>query len=107
MEDIDTKALLTELADRLGLMLKENNATLRISCGSADIRANKSLVIQVFENLITNAVKYKSPDRAPVVEVGLESESDGYRHFYIRDNGIGIDLKDHGKIFHEFTARMT
>jgi len=45
---------------------------------------------QVFQNLIGNAIKYRSPDRQPVVHVGVERQA-GQWLFAVGDNGIGID----------------
>jgi PAS domain S-box-containing protein len=45
---------------------------------------------QLFQNLIGNAIKYRSPDRPPVVHITAERRN-GMWSFAITDNGIGID----------------
>ena len=45
-------------------------------------------------NLLTNALKYKSPDRPLVITISLESEGK-YKIVCFRDNGLGIDLDRH------------
>ncbi|HQP50356.1 MAG TPA: HAMP domain-containing sensor histidine kinase [Spirochaetota bacterium] len=102
MEIISMENLLAELSDRLDMVMRENNVCFIVGKNLPEIRANRGQVIQVFENLITNAVKYRNIDITPCVEVGLKMISDGYCHFFIRDNGIGIDKKNHDKIFDEF-----
>jgi len=52
----------------------------------------------VVENLLSNAIKYG--DHKPI-EVTLTS-ADGFAHFIVRDNGIGIDGKDQDRIFERF-----
>jgi signal transduction histidine kinase len=102
MEIISMDNLLAELSDRLSMVLHENNVRFVVENNLPDITANRGQVIQVFENLITNAIKYRSNDISSYVEVGLEMIADGYCHFFIRDNGIGIDKKNHEIIFDEF-----
>jgi signal transduction histidine kinase len=42
-------------------------------------------------NLVTNAIKYRSPDRLPVIEISTQTESD-YLVLLVKDNGLGLDL---------------
>jgi len=62
------------------------------------VRAHAVHVQQLFQNLIGNALKYRSPERRPVVRVSVESV-DGYCRFAVADNGIGIDPQYHDRIF--------
>jgi signal transduction histidine kinase len=53
----------------------------------------------ILRNFITNAVKYRSLDRNPIVQLSAKSEN-GYTILSITDNGLGIDLKKYGaKLF--------
>jgi light-regulated signal transduction histidine kinase (bacteriophytochrome) len=49
----------------------------------------------VFQNLLTNAIKYKHPDRPPVVNCYTQRD-DKHTYLIFEDNGIGIDLKRFG-----------
>ncbi|MEZ4811814.1 MAG: PAS domain-containing protein [Allomuricauda sp.] len=50
-------------------------------------------------NLMTNAVKYRSPERRPLITLNAKKQGKNV-HFSITDNGLGIDLDKHGgKIF--------
>ncbi|WP_264565247.1 PAS domain S-box protein [Flavobacterium sp. N3904] len=53
---------------------------------------------QVFQNLISNSLKYSKPDSAPVVSIYC-SESAAFWKFEIKDNGIGINSEYYDKIF--------
>jgi PAS domain S-box-containing protein len=53
---------------------------------------------QLFQNLIANAVKFRSPDRPCQVHVGAEKK-DGQWVFSVRDNGIGIARQGFDRIF--------
>jgi PAS domain S-box-containing protein len=53
---------------------------------------------QLFQNLIGNAIKYRSPERTPAVHIGAELHN-GYCLFTVSDNGIGIDPRYKEEIF--------
>jgi PAS domain S-box-containing protein len=42
-------------------------------------------------NLVTNAIKYRSPDRFPVIEISTQTDGD-YLVLLVKDNGLGLDL---------------
>jgi PAS domain S-box-containing protein len=58
-------------------------------------------IIQVFQNLISNAVKYRRTDLDPVISITATRRPQDWL-FSIRDNGIGIDEKYHEHIFRIF-----
>lgn len=60
---------------------------------------------QVFQNLLTNSLKFQRAER-PKVHVGVKEESDAWR-FFVRDNGIGIDPQFHDRIFTLFQRLHT
>ena len=61
---------------------------------------------QVFQNLIGNAIKYRSPDRQPLVHVGVERQG-GHWLFAVSDNGIGIDPEYKENVFGLFKRLHT
>lgn len=61
------------------------------------IMANKTLITQLFVNMISNALKYHD-GKDSKIEVGYTEEQEKYI-FYVKDNGIGIDPKFFDKIF--------
>jgi PAS domain S-box-containing protein len=62
------------------------------------VRADKAQLRQLFQNLVGNAVKFRSPDRPAEIQVSSQQDA---RHwlFTVRDNGIGFDEKYQDKIF--------
>ncbi|MEP0518254.1 HAMP domain-containing sensor histidine kinase [Dokdonia sp.] len=50
----------------------------------------------ILHNLITNAIKYKHPDRDPEINI-FTYEEDKKNYLVVKDNGLGIDLDKHGK----------
>jgi PAS domain S-box-containing protein len=61
------------------------------------IKAIKTQVEQLFQNLVGNALKYRGTE-APVISVGCSEEGSRWK-FYVKDNGIGIDKKFYDKVF--------
>jgi hypothetical protein len=60
-----------------------------------------TLMKQVFQNLISNALKYSRPRLETVIEIG-EMPGDGMRTIFVRDNGVGFDMKYADKLFGVF-----
>lgn len=68
--------------------------------------ADPKLMRLVVENLVTNAIKYRSKHRSLTLDVGCKTEADS-KIIYIKDNGIGFDMKYHEKIFTPFQRLHT
>ena len=62
------------------------------------VRADKAQLVQLFQNLIGNAVKFRSPDRPPQIHVSASQEQ-GHWLFGVQDNGIGFEQQYEDKIF--------
>jgi PAS domain S-box-containing protein len=65
------------------------------------VLADESSMIQLFQNLISNAIKFQEPGQEPKIEIGVKREGDEWL-FAVRDNGIGFDPKDKERIFQIF-----
>jgi len=55
-------------------------------------------MIELFQNLIENAIKYMGDQQSPAIEVGF-TKTKFETIFFVKDNGIGIDPRYHEKIF--------
>lgn len=86
--------------------LKDKNITLDIQGVSPQILvwADKELLFQVLENLVSNAVKY-SP-KGSMVEIFTALEGDNVR-ISVRDQGAGISAEDQSKLFQKFQRLST
>lgn len=58
-------------------------------------------IVQVMQNLLTNAVKFMGDQPNPAIKIGFE-EIDGEHIFSISDNGLGIAPENHERIFELF-----
>ena len=61
------------------------------------ITADRIKIEQVFSNYISNAIKYND-NSEPVIHVGYNDTPTHY-HFYVKDNGPGIEAEYHDKVF--------
>ncbi|MEW2359117.1 CHASE3 domain-containing protein [Spirillospora sp. NPDC029432] len=62
------------------------------------IDGDMSLLTMLWQNLVGNAVKFRAPDRAPVVRIGCEETAEGWE-LSVTDNGIGVPPEFADKIF--------
>jgi signal transduction histidine kinase len=65
------------------------------------LRGHRTLVTQLFQNLINNGLKYNKNEQ-PMVTIGCEMNKRGVQHFFIKDNGIGIAAEHQERIFSMF-----
>jgi PAS domain S-box-containing protein len=101
IEEIDVAALLREIRNALAVRLKEAGAEFVVQEPLPTVCADRGRIYQVFANLIDNAVKFRSAERALRIEVGCRQES-GFFRFHMADNGIGIAPQFHEQIFTPF-----
>lgn len=81
----------------LGSFLATNDAVLKnFVPDNFEIEGVKEYVENILINFITNAVKYRHPDRKPVIVIEVE-KNHGLSLIHVRDNGRGINLARHKK----------
>lgn len=59
------------------------------------------MLCQVLQNLCSNAIKYTRPRAAAQIEIGGRPEGEE-NLYYVKDNGVGFDMKYAGKLFGVF-----
>jgi PAS domain S-box-containing protein len=64
---------------------------------------DRSMIRQVFVNLLSNAVKFTALRKAPLIEIGSFSK-DGRPVYFIRDNGVGFNMRYYDKLFGVFQS---
>jgi PAS domain S-box-containing protein len=85
------------------LSLDLENTKTEVAVGPLPrVMADRSHLVSLFQNLLGNAIKYRSPDTCPQLCVTAEPAEPGWWRFAVRDNGIGIEPQYHEKIFEIF-----
>jgi signal transduction histidine kinase len=79
-------------------ILSERNVELQIPEKMPEVYVDKQRILEVWLNLIENAVKFTEKMQKPKIIIGFHQE-DAKFIFSIQDNGIGIDKKYHHIIF--------
>ncbi|MEW6333824.1 MAG: ATP-binding protein [Thermodesulfobacteriota bacterium] len=95
-EAVDTHALLGEAHRNLAAQIEENRAIIT-NDGLPTVRADASQLVQVFQNLISNAIKYQG-EGAPHIHVAAREDGQEWV-FSVRDNGIGIEKQYAERVF--------
>lgn len=104
-ETLDIRAIMLKIEASLTYQIEAAGARIELGdlapCVSDAVQVN-----QVFSNLLDNAIKYRSPDRQPVIRVYSEICRDTIR-YVVEDNGLGI-LPEHleaiWEIFHRINS---
>ncbi len=109
VQEIDTAAMVAGLIDRLAYPIRARQAVVEVEA-LPPVLADRDALDLVLGNLLSNAVKYLEPARPGRIAVwaepgfaeGENEDEDGMTVIHVRDNGRGIDPKDHAKVFEIF-----
>ena len=93
--------LMAELCDALAAQLSTTGAKLNIQPMPV-VSGHASLLSQLFQNLLSNALKFVPPGQAPHIDISVESEG-SMAIITVRDNGIGISAEGMDKLFQPFS----
>ncbi|HEY3603787.1 MAG TPA: ATP-binding protein [Sporichthyaceae bacterium] len=97
MTTVDMAEIAGHAVDALATARTESRAVVDIGELPA-VTGDDTLLTQLFQNLIGNAIKFRAPGRAPRVELRAVRE-DEFWHFTCSDNGIGIDPEYAERVF--------
>lgn len=96
-EEIEVQTIVEEALSSIESSLDTEHVTLRYS-ELPVIKSHRVLLLQVFQNLISNAIKYCPEDRAPEIVIRYKETPTSWE-FSVQDNGIGIEEEYFDKIF--------
>jgi signal transduction histidine kinase len=100
-ERVDVSALLGNVIASLQHKSNELGAEIVVAQDLPAVVSDRLGLEQIFSNLMENALKYLKPGRAGRVEVSGHLQ-DGRVVYEVKDNGRGIDPKDHERVFELF-----
>lgn len=101
VETVDLEAWLDALADRYREAAAARGVRFNSTCDAATIDIGKVSIEEICVNLLENALNYGCTGDKPRIDVSATVDH-GNLVISVRDNGIGIDPKDHRKVFEPF-----
>ena len=96
---MDSEFILDQVLSNLEVFIEENEATVS-HCSLPEVIADSTQLVQVFQNLIINGIKFHS-EEAPKIHISAGRNAREWI-FLVQDNGIGIDPQYYEKIFEVF-----
>lgn len=98
-ENVNLEKVLDDVLFNLEIDIEKNQAIIKRE-PLPEIHADYSQMVQVFQNLVGNAIKYRS-DEKPIIFISTEKKHDHWL-FAVKDNGIGIESEYFQQIFQIF-----
>ncbi len=105
--DVDLNDTLQNAIADLSDRIDRENGTVLVNAILPTVKADETHMRQLFQNLLSNALKFHPSDRQPIVEITGQSKGDDRYAISIKDNGIGIDDKYKEKVFAVFQRLNT
>lgn len=99
-ETVQFDKVLKHISESLQVDIENGASEIQHDFSKApEVQYNPVYLESIVQNLLTNAIKYKSPERNLKVEVWTEQDEKGV-HLYFKDNGLGLDMERFGhKLF--------
>lgn len=101
LEDIDLNQLVKEVLSDLEISIEKAQATITFEKLPV-IEGDPIQLRQVFQNLISNSIKFRKENEKPAIHISAETTDNQFIQLYFKDNGIGFDEKYGEKIFNIF-----
>jgi signal transduction histidine kinase len=102
---VDLNKVLEDVIKNLEFNIRDKKASVVINGRLPEITGHYSLLIQLFQNLIANAIKFHEK-REPLVSISFSKLKNGFQ-FSVKDNGIGIEKEYFEQIFNVFARLHT
>lgn len=98
LEKFSVSELVNGTLQKLKYTINEKQALIKTDIQVASITADHLKIRQLFQNLLTNAIKFQPPNQQAVINIRAYSDNQ-FWHFEVEDNGIGIKPNYHDKVF--------
>jgi light-regulated signal transduction histidine kinase (bacteriophytochrome) len=95
--EIDLTKLITDMIETLS---PPQGIQIVMDTKLPTLLAEKTRIQQVFQNLMSNAIKYMGQEQGEI-HIG-HSQHQGFWQFFVRDTGVGIEARDWEKVFQIF-----
>jgi two-component system, sensor histidine kinase and response regulator len=101
LESLDMAAIVKKVLDRLAYQVEKTEAVITLPDSWPAAAGYAPWVEEIWVNYLSNALKYGG--LPPRVELGATSPVDGRAHFWVRDNGPGLNREEQTRLFTPFT----
>jgi PAS domain S-box-containing protein len=101
VENLPLAEVVADSLLNLEVAIREVEATVTVAEGLPMVTGDRVELVRLFQNLVGNAVKYRAPERKPVVDIGWRAEGRDWL-LWVRDNGIGMAPENHDRAFQIF-----
>jgi signal transduction histidine kinase/PAS domain-containing protein len=99
--ELEMNELIAELLSACAFELREADAEVKLKALPRCV-GDRAMVTQIFSNLISNAIKYRHPERPLLLRIEGRPSADGTVEYCVEDNGVGIDREHQQNIFSAF-----
>lgn len=100
-EKVNTRKAVDWVMNVMKFAAQETGASITATGEFPVVRGDEDQLIQVFQNLVENALKFRKKSAAPEIKISAEKKGDSWQ-FCVADNGIGIEKRYFEKIFEIF-----
>ncbi len=97
---VNLNEVLSSVQEDIQLVIRESKAEIIVE-PLPKVSGNFHYLTQLFQNLLANAIKYRSESTTPKIRVYAEKEG-GLANIIVQDNGIGFSMEDSTRIFRMF-----
>ncbi len=104
-EECNMSEIIRDTIELLRFQLKDKGIKITVQNNMPIILCNMRRISQVFQNLISNSIKFMGTSKQSQIEIGC-TDRDRFFEFYIKDNGIGIDKKYHNEEIFQIFRRI-
>jgi light-regulated signal transduction histidine kinase (bacteriophytochrome) len=105
---ISSRDAVDEALRFLAPSITESAASVHISGDWPQVLASRDELTRLWQNLIGNALKYRAPQRPPMLEISVQPDAENNSWcFCVADNGIGIDPAQFNRLFQVFQRLHT
>jgi signal transduction histidine kinase len=91
--------LAREAAELVQGRIMERGIAVHIDAHLPIVYGDRQRLLEVVQNLVDNAAKFMGDQLQPRITIGQQGEEQGKPIFYVRDNGIGVPLEHHERVF--------
>ncbi|MDN5275412.1 MAG: domain S-box protein [Candidatus Saccharibacteria bacterium] len=101
-EWVDMNRIVKEVLGDLEMRIEETDTKVTVT-KLPKLLSDPTHMRQLMQNLISNAIKFRTPDQAPVIKISAKHDTQAHTYtFFVQDNGIGFDIKYLDRIFSVF-----